>query len=853
MNTVAPEVTTAPKLAELMHSDALLPGDVFPGGESAVAGHAVLVTGATGFLGRYIVRELLERPGLDIVCLVRAASVAQARERLRLSLATARVDWSRYQHRLQVLAGAIEQPQLGLDDEAYQGLARQVGGIYHCAADVSWSRGYRRLRASNVLGTLELIRLACSGPLKRVNFVSTISVCFATPGPATIHEGTDMLPYVEQMPLPYAQSKCVAESLLRRAAERGVPVSIVRPALISGDSLSGDANPDDLISALIQGCVVSGAAIDSDWRLDCVPVDYVARVLVTLGASVRPDWEVLNLFNDHSRHWREVVLWMNLYGYPVRLVPHQEWLQRTFERATSPPVLFGYRRFFGAASQRFPGPAPYATYLGNAQQRVRNDVTRQTLATLGVEAPPLDVMLMERYLAHYAAMGVVPRPARQRAAVGQGRAASSTLQEAIGEQLQDRQLTLLDVREQPFASVNGIFNEVTSARLGGHIGIRRYDITVRDAVAGSTRTLGVLLKSKPADTLMEDVLVQVATLCDAELGAHCERFKRDLGLAGCHERELALYELPEPRLQRHMPAVFGTHRDSCSGTWSVAMEYWPAAETVDAATTAWTPRQLSGVLRGLADVHAIWYQRDATLRGLPWVVPPPDTTRMLEMAPLWHSLAEHGNRYFSPWLAAPLLPLQRRLIASLGDWWPALRALPQTLVHNDFNPRNLVLRANGAGVSAGILDWELATMGVPQHDLAELLCFVLAPGCDLQTLSRVLEWHRAALESAAGVAIDRREWVQGFVFSLRYLMVYRLPLYTLMHRFRQQAFLPRVIRNGVDLYRLSSELAGRPAQHADQQSARHNEYRGNELVLRPDPQRAAYVEADDVRDVRNIQ
>lgn len=853
MNTMAIDLATTHLMADLMRGDAALPAGVEPGRPGATAGEAVLVTGATGFLGRYLVRELLARPGLEIVCLVRAADVAQARERLRISLAGARVDWARCAHRLQVLAGAVDRPRLGLGAQAYRELAARVGAIYHCAAEVNWARSYRRLRTSNVLGTLELIRFACSGPVKRVYFSSTIAVCFARSGPAAIEEGTDMLPYLEQMPLPYAQSKCVAESLLKAAADRGLPVSVIRPALISGDSSSGDANADDLISALIQGCVASGSAIDSDWLMDCVPVDYVARVLATLGAAGRPQWEVLNLFNEQSRHWREVVLWMNLYGYPVQLVPHQEWLHRTFARATSPKVLFGYRRFFGAASTRFRGPAPYEAYLGDAQARVHNKITRRALRALDLKTPPLDVTLMERYLEHYVSAGLVPRPARKRAAGNQSQVACTKLREIIGAGLRARGLRILDVNEQPFASRNGIFNEISSARVGGPIGIRRYDVTVRAADSRAPQTLRVLWKTKPADTLMADVLVEVATLCDARLGAACAIFRQDLGLAGCHERELALYELPEPRLRRHTPMAFGTQRDPSGGTWSVAMEYLPDAAAVDAAATVYSPAQLGAVLGALADVHATWYQRDAELRALPWLVPPPTTERMLDMTPLWQALATHSERFFTPWLAAPLRPLQERLIASLGDWWPALRALPQTLVHNDFNPRNLVLRRTETGPVPSILDWELATVNVPQHDLAELLCFVLPPDCELPTLAAILEQHRRALQSAAGVAIDRDEWFEGFGLSLRYLMLHRLPLYTLMHRFRPQAFLPRVIRNWAALYRLSDELVRRPAHDAHGEPQRDHQQRRREQVLRPDTQSPANVDTDYVRHVRNVQ
>jgi hypothetical protein len=353
-----------------------------------------------------------------------------------------------------------------------------------------------------------------------------------------------------------------------------------------------------------------------------------------------------------------------------------------------------------------------------------------------------------------------------------------------------------------------------------------------------SHSLAVLLKSKPSDTLMQDLLAEVATLCDPVLGAHLRAFHADLDLAGCHERELALHELPEPRLRALMPATLGTHRDTVRGIWSVAMEFLPEAAAVDvpARGGSWTLPQIDTVLLEIAQVHATWYRQDAQLRALPWLSPPVPMARMLQMAPLWLALARHSSGYFSRWSDAPLLPLQQALIAQLGSWWPALRALPQTLVHNDFNPRNFVLRHAPAGTpSLCVFDWELAAVGVPQHDLAELLCFVLPDGCDVATLGHLLETHRRALQHAAGVPVDRAQWLRGFRLSLGYLLINRLPLYTLIHRFKPQAFLPRVVRNAQRLHALGEASAPLWTAETGSKAADQNQYRHGEQVLGPEP------------------
>ncbi len=809
MSTARARIECRPALTELMHSDALLADDLVPGRAGAIDSPAVLVTGATGFLGRQVVREQLLASSSDIVCLVRAENTLQARERLAHSLGLAGIDFAAHASRLQAVAATLEQLHFGLSDADYRGLADRVGRIIHCAAEVNWARSYRQLRASNVTGTLEVIRFACTGQRKRVLYTSTIAVCFTTSALADIDESTDMLPQVEHMPLPYAQTKCISESLLRAAAARGVPVSVVRPALISGHSESGVANPGDLISALIQGCVLSGSAIDTDWHLDCVPVDHVAKVLVRLGESVRPQWELLNLFNERGRQWREVVLWMNLYGYPIELTSHARWLHRCFDRTTANHSLFGYRRFFGAASARRSGPAPYESFLVFRQDRVQNAVTQETVAALDLRVPALDAGLLECYLEHYQSTGLLPRAKRVRRNQRVNEPAK-TLQAVMGPWLRSNDASLRDVSEVSMSSHNGIFNEVASARAGSKVGIRRFRVRIAQGNGGADSHLDILLKAKPSDTLMQELLVEVASLCDPQLGTECEKFKHELGLAGCHERELALYELADPVLRRYMPRSFGTLCNAEQGVWSIAMQYLCEAETVDLRTASWSEQQIKAVLHGLAQLHAIGFRREGKLSSMPWLKELPRAERMREMSSFWIALAEYSAPYFDRWLDESLLPVQQSLIASLGSWWPEMQAMPQTMVHNDCNPRNLVLRGSDQTLAPVFFDWELATIDVPQRDVAEILCFMLPAGSGPAELARWLDYHRHELEMAAGQSIDAVEWLRGFLLALRHLMIHRLPLYTLMHRFRPQPFLPGVIRNWHRLYLFGGAVALRP-------------------------------------------
>ena len=97
---------------------------------------------------------------------------------------------------------------------------------------------------------------------------------------------------------------------------------------------------------------------------------------------------------------------------------------------------------------------------------------------------------------------------------------------------------------------------------------------------------------------------------------------------------------------------------------------------------------------------------------------------------------------------------------------------------------------------------ELATLGPPQHDLAEFLCFVLTEEVSHQELSSYLDFHRRALERSTGAAISPHQWRLGFELSLYDLLINRFSLYVLVHRFRRLKFLPRLIKTWTHINRL---------------------------------------------------
>lgn len=797
---------------DLMRADAELPADIRPAAaaRSHEAAPHVLLTGATGFLGAWLLRELAATPA-TLTCLVRGD---HGLDRVRRNLTRYGLWQDPYASRVRVVSGDIRVPHLGLDAREYHALAESVAVIHHAAADVNWTLPYDGLREPNVIGTRELLRFACDGRAKAFHFISSLSVAYASGGPAMVDERTDPASLLAHLPLGYAQSKAVAESLVRQAAARGLTATITRPPLISGDATTGVSNPDDFIALLLKGCIQLGAAPDLDWSVDALPVDLVARTLVRLPAAGH-DLPAFNVTGQRHRHWRECVLWMNLYGYRCALLPWDEWRDRMEVASREPAHALHRLRSFFLRTHAQGGSVP-ELYQDSRRCRVDARLTRAAETAAGVATTSLTADLLDSYFADYRRIGFLgdPEPVGKRPSRAVRAGATEAVTTASPARLEPLLRTsfvrpALSVRgttELSSGSNHSILGELTSWRHGRRVGLFTYRLDLEDA--GERWPLDVVVKAKPLDTDVIEVGQTVADLCGAELGAAYARFADRTGVARGHHREVALYEIAsaDERLAPWLPRCYGTWSDDRRGEWGLAIERLTDMALIDATddVSAWTPRHARAAVDGLAALHAGWAPHVNAIAASPWIGHIPTARHMTEMRPLWQALATHAGPFVSRWAGDATAARQRALVDTIDAWWPDLERSPRTLIHHDCNPRNLALRHDDAdGVRLCAYDWELATIGAPERDLAELLCFVLPPEACGAMLELLVERHRAILAEQLGRRIDRETWWRGFRAGLADVLIARLSFYVMIHRVKPLSFLPRVVRTWQRLFDLT--------------------------------------------------
>jgi thioester reductase-like protein len=261
--------------------------------------NAVLLTGSTGFLGPFMLRSLLEQTDGDVFALVRAQSPDEGRDRLRKGLKS--TGWTEQtidrelERRVVPVLGDLALPGLGLDAQMRARLANSVDTIFHNAAMVNYLYTYARMRAANVLGTREVVQLACEGRPKVFNYVSTTFIFgWATKDVLNENESNADMALLD---FGYSQTKWVAEQIVLDALRQGLTTRIFRPALIT-PSKEGGGGALDITLRILAFMIKHGISVDTANQVSFVPADVVAHNLVAISLAPSTANRVFHMTRD---------------------------------------------------------------------------------------------------------------------------------------------------------------------------------------------------------------------------------------------------------------------------------------------------------------------------------------------------------------------------------------------------------------------------------------------------------------------------------------------------------------------------------------------------------------------------
>ncbi|MCL2468081.1 MAG: thioester reductase domain-containing protein, partial [Micrococcales bacterium] len=367
----------------------------------------LLVTGATGFVGSFLLGHLLDTTEAVAYCLVRADTQHAAMERVRQTMSGYGIWRWEYAARIRPVLGTLDQPRLGLSPQLWQELASQVDVIFHSGAAVNFLRSYESLKAANVTGTQEVLRLATDTVLKPVQYVSSLSVFspFAYPAGTVFGEQEP-----EPVPDPgsmfgYVQTKWVAEQLVLEARRRGIPANVFRTGHVTGHSQTGACQQYDFIWQTVRLGIRMGMAPVIPMKFDFTPVDYVVAAIAYLGRHTSDAGRTYHVVAPEPIPEPDFVSWLESYGYRGQRMSFAQWSESVVDRAINldDDAASALAPFLSGALPL--DQMPVVEYDDSA--------VREGLEGSGISCHPIDDTLLRRYCDWFVDTGYFepPQPA----------------------------------------------------------------------------------------------------------------------------------------------------------------------------------------------------------------------------------------------------------------------------------------------------------------------------------------------------------------------------------------------------------------------------------------------------------
>ena len=294
---------------------------------------AILLTGCSGFVGAFLLKELLCQTNAQIHCLIRAESVTKGATRIRQKLEQYNLYHEQFAERITAIPGDLSKPCFGLNSADYTALANTVESIFHSGAWVNHVYPYDILKATNVDGTQEVLRLATTEKIKSVHHISILNTHSVSHADfSRLASGSDY---------GYALSKYAAEKMIQLADDRGIPTSVHRLGMVSGDE-HGASNTHDRICLLIKGCIELNAIPNSRGLAEIcsptlTPVDFVAKAIVSLCKHSSHLSQQFDIVSPRPMDWRELIAALVEFGYAIDILTLDQWQNRLTQQVRKNP------------------------------------------------------------------------------------------------------------------------------------------------------------------------------------------------------------------------------------------------------------------------------------------------------------------------------------------------------------------------------------------------------------------------------------------------------------------------------------------------------------------------------------
>ncbi|WP_017891418.1 amino acid adenylation domain-containing protein [Serratia sp. S4] len=316
---------------------------------------AILLTGATGFIGAHLLAELLTTTRAELYCLVREHSRISPQQRLDEILTRYQIALSPEQRgRIHLVPGDVAEHDFALSPERYRELSQRVDIIYHSASAVNFIQPYSYMKRDNVQGLREIIRFAAHQRTKPLMLMSTISVYswgHLHTGKRVMLESDDIdqnLPAVIT-DIGYVRSKWVMEKIADLAASQGLPLMTFRLGYATCHSRTGVSASYQWWGRLVKTCIASGTRPAlQDLREGLTTVDYMTQAIAHVSRNPLALGKKFNLIHQHRNNLTLQDFFSLLereFGYHFHPLPFEQWRAQWEHNGDAPlyPLLSLFR------------------------------------------------------------------------------------------------------------------------------------------------------------------------------------------------------------------------------------------------------------------------------------------------------------------------------------------------------------------------------------------------------------------------------------------------------------------------------------------------------------------------------
>ncbi|NVO12244.1 MAG: amino acid adenylation domain-containing protein [Bacteroidales bacterium] len=385
-----------------LNSEAILDNTIHANGklfqDNSTAPMNIFLTGATGFVGTYLLAELLNETTSQIYCLIRAKSADEGKSTIIGKLKEGKVWNDLFYDRILPVLGDLSEDLLGMDDKVFHLLASVVDVIYHNGAFVNHILPYPQLKAANVHGTSEILKLATISRIKPVHYISTTSIFTFSGKKRTVDELSDIAEEVHPVSHGYNSSKWVADNLMTIAMKRNVPASIYRLARVIGHSKTGIGNNKDFFHRFIASCLETGFYPDSMPDDNLLPIDYAVKAIVKLSQSDTSIQKVYHVLHPRNTSIVQFLKQLNKENKVLKKITFSMWfekMQQEFQHDSHFPI----------------GPylPLFRQYVINAKQglvlpKIKGEITYERIQKLGIEFRDIDQELIQTYYTTFSSL-----------------------------------------------------------------------------------------------------------------------------------------------------------------------------------------------------------------------------------------------------------------------------------------------------------------------------------------------------------------------------------------------------------------------------------------------------------------